>query len=320
MLVLAFERDYSLTYTLVMPKRPKVESSRQASLFQFEKLEEPRDLASKPDLHHPFHEPRLLLGTSSFTANGWQGTFYPAGMKPSEYLSFYATRFRTVEIDSTYYGPPSASTVTGWRDKTPPDFVFAAKVPQTITHEKVLLDCEAEWDQFLETMGILGDKLGPLVFQFPFFDRWKFPKQKDFLAVLAPFLKKLPADHKFAIEIRNKTWLDAAFADLLRGHNVALVLQDLSSMPRPWQFKEGFDFVTADFVYVRWLGDRKGIEEQTRTWDKTVVDRRSDLVNWVELFRQFVSRNLKVFAYANNHYAGNGPETVKLFWELYKQK
>jgi uncharacterized protein YecE (DUF72 family) len=68
---------------------------------------------------------------------------------------------------------------------------------------------------------------------------------------------------------------------------------------------------------VRWLGDRKGIEEQTKTWDKTIVDRRGDLKNWAELFREFVRRNLKIFAYANNHYAGHGPDTVKLFWKLW---
>jgi uncharacterized protein YecE (DUF72 family) len=78
--------------------------------------------------------------------------------------------------------------------------------------------------------------------------------------------------------------------------------------------------VTGDFVYIRWLGDRKGIEEQTKTWDKTIVDRRGDLVKWAELLRQLISRNLKVFAYANNHYAGHGPATVKLFWELYNRK
>jgi uncharacterized protein YecE (DUF72 family) len=253
-----------------MPKRPRVEPFRNPTLFEMDKLEEAGDVAAKrEEVERPYSEPGLLLGTSSFTATGWSGTFYPAGMKPPDYLSFYATRFKTVEIDSTYYGPPSAS------------------------------------------------ELGPLVFQFPFFDRWKFPKQEDFVAVLTPFLKKLPADHKFAIEIRTKTWLDSVFADLLREHKVALVLQDLSSMPRPWEQKEKFDFVTADFVYVRWLGDRKGIEEETKTWDKTVADRRGDLVNWVELFRRFMSRNLKVFAYANNHYAGNGTGTVKLFWELY---
>jgi uncharacterized protein YecE (DUF72 family) len=179
--------------------------------------------------------------------------------------------------------------------------MWSTTFPQAITHEKVLVDCEAERDQLLETMDILGEKLGRLVLQFPFFDRWRLPKQKDFLAVLGPFLKKVPADRKLAIEIRNRTWLDAVLADLLREHKVALVLQDLSSMPRPWEFKEKFDFVTADFAYVRWLGDKKGIEEQATTWDKTVVDRRSDLMNWVELFRQFVSRNLKLFAYTNNH-------------------
>jgi hypothetical protein len=67
--------------------------------------------------------------------------------------------------------------------------------------------------------------------------------------------------------------------------------------------EEKFELITADFAYVRWLGDRKGIEKQTTTWDKSVVDRRQDLSKWVELFRMFVGRNLNIFAYANNHYA-----------------
>jgi uncharacterized protein YecE (DUF72 family) len=94
------------------------------------------------------------------------------------------------------------------------------RTPQIITHDKALVDCDAEFEEFVKTMDILGPKLGPMVFQFPSFDRWKFPKQDIFLAVLVPFLKKLPANHKFVIEIRNKTWLDARFADVLREHNV----------------------------------------------------------------------------------------------------
>jgi uncharacterized protein YecE (DUF72 family) len=301
-------------------KRPKIEPTWNPTLFEMNKPEQAVSLVSKPKGERLFYESGLLLGTSAFTANGWPGTFYPAGMKPADYLTFYATKFKTVEIDSTYYGPPSSSTVTGWRDKTPPDFIFSAKVPQAITCDKVLVDCEAEFHQFITTMDILGEKLGPLVLQFPYFERWKFPKQEDFLAVLRPFLEKLPTDHKFAIEIRNKTWFNAVLADLLRDYKIALVLQDSPLMPRPWEFKEEVDFVTADFVYVRWLGDRKRIEEQTNTWDKTVVDRHEDLTKWVELFRQFLSRDLKVYAYANNHYAGNSPATVKLFWELYRQR
>ncbi len=100
---------------------------------------------------------------------------------------------------------------------------------------------------------------------------------------------------------------------------MALALIDQSWMPRPWEIPTKFDLITSDFAYVRWLGDRKGIEEVTKTWDKTVVDRRQDLTNWVEVFRHFVSRNLKVFGYANNHYAGHGPATVKRFWDLFEK-
>ena len=243
-------------------------------------------------------------------------------MKPADYLKFYSSKFQTVEVDSTFYGTPSASTVEKWSEKTPPDFTFAAKIPQVITHEKALVDCDAEFEEFVKTMDILGPKLGPMVFQFPSFDRWKFPKQESFLAVLAPFLKKLPADHTFVVEIRNKTWLDARFADVLRERNVALALTDTSFMPRPWEMKDKFDLITADFAYVRWLGDRKQIEKQTTTWDKTVVDRTSDLKKWVEVFKSLVSNTkvLKIFAFSNNHYAGHGPATARLFWDLWNKK
>jgi uncharacterized protein YecE (DUF72 family) len=239
-----------------------------------------------------------------------------------DFLSYYATQFATVEVDSTFYGCPSATTVNNWSARTPEDFIFSVKIPQVITHDKALVNCEAELEEFVKTMDILGPKLGPMVFQFPLFDRWEFPKQDSFLAVLAPFLKKLPADHKFVIEIRNKTWLDARFADVLREHSVALALTDTSFMPRPWEMKEKFDLVTADFAYVRWLGDRKGIEKQTTTWDKVIVDRKSDLKKWVTVFKSLVSNTkvLKIFAFSNNHYAGHGPATAKLFWDLWNKR
>jgi uncharacterized protein YecE (DUF72 family) len=284
-------------------------------------MEKPKpSLIAETGIDRTCGSPNLLLGTSAFTARGWDDAFYPKDMKSADYLSYYATKFRTVEIDSTYYGTPSRSTVISWRDKTPADFIFAAKVPQSITHDKMLVDSDAEFEDFLNTMSLLGDKLGPLVFQFPYFDQGKIPDRKTFLTVLTPFLKRLPAAKRFAVEIRNRSWLDSTFADILRPYNVAMVLQDLSSMPRPWEHRQSFDFVTADFVYVRWLGDRKAIEERTKTWDRTILDRRADLINWIELFRQFLSRNLTIFAYANNHYAGHGPGTVKLFWELYNRK
>ncbi len=271
-------------------------------------------------MHRRFARPGLFLGTSAFTAAGWQGTFYPPGMKAADYLKFYSNQFQTVEVDSTFYGTPSPATVKAWYEKTPADFIFAAKAPQVITHEKVLADCDAEWKDFLSTMEILGEKLGPLLLQFGHFSTNAFKSVEEFLTRLRPFLKKLSKSHRFAVEIRNKNWLDARFADTLREHNVAVALIDQSWMPRPWEMSRKFDLITSDFTYVRWLGDRKGIEEVTKTWGKTVVDRREDLTNWVELFRRFISRNLKVFAYANNHYAGHSPATVKLAWDLYEKR
>jgi len=305
-----------------MNKRPKVEPIHQPTLFQMENLERAAGLAGEPKIERPYSLPGILLGTSAFTANGWQGSFYPPGMKSRDFLSYYATQFATVEVDSTFYGCPSPTTVNNWAARTPEDFLFCVKVPQIITHEKALVDCDSEFDEFVKTMDILGPKLGPMVFQFPSFDRWKFPKQEGFLAVLIPFLKKLPTDHRFVVEIRNKTWLDAKFADVLREHNVALALTDTSFVPRPWEMKKKFDLVTADFAYIRWLGDRKGIEKQTTTWDKTVVDRTGDLGNWVDLLKEMVNNKKirKQFAFANNHYAGHGPGTVKLFMDLWDKK
>jgi uncharacterized protein YecE (DUF72 family) len=171
------------------------------------------------------------LGTSAFTAAGWEGAFYPDGMKSSDYLSFYATRFNSVEVDSTLYLTPSKATVLGWKNKTPDGFVFAAKVPQVITHERVLADCDTDFKQFVHVMDVLGEKLGPLLFQFGYMHKKVFIGVNDFLARLRPFLEKLPKDHKFAVEIRNKNWLVPQFVETLRERRLALALIDQSWMP-----------------------------------------------------------------------------------------
>jgi uncharacterized protein YecE (DUF72 family) len=266
------------------------------------------------------NHPPILLGTSSFTAAGWEGSFYPKGMRSADYLSFYAEHFHTVEVDSTFYGCPTVRTVSNWAARTPEGFIFSVKVPQVITHDKALVDCDAEFAEFVETMSALGSKLGPMVFQFPLFDKWKIKDRHAFTDRLIPFLKRLPAAYKFAIEIRNKNWLDAEFADMLREHKVALVLQDLSYMPAPGELTHKFDPITADWTYIRWLGDRKGIEKQTTTWDKTVVDRTAELGSWVDFCYQIRKRGVLIYAYANNHYAGHAPATVEQFRNLWHAK
>jgi uncharacterized protein YecE (DUF72 family) len=261
----------------------------------------------------------LRIGTSAFTAVGWSGSFYPEKMQPRDFLTYYATKFDTVEVDSTFYHSPPASTAMGWNAKTPKGFTFALKIPQVITHDKCLVDCEPEFEGFLKVADLLGDKLGPLLFQFGYFNKKAFASGEDFLAILKPFLRKLPKGYRFALEIRNRNWLNAEFADSLREHKVALTLQDQIWMPLPSAMP--FDYLTADFTYVRLLGDRQGIEKQTAVWDKVIVDRKNELRNWVDVCHASVRRGVSTFVYVNNHYAGHAPKTVADFLALWdKQK
>jgi uncharacterized protein YecE (DUF72 family) len=122
------------------------------------------------------------------------------------------------------------------------------------------------------------------------------------------------------LEIRNRNWLVPQFVETLREHGVALALIDQSWMPRPSAFFEKFDPITADFTYVRWLGDRKEIENQTKVWDKVIINRSSDLAEWVEVLGKVHKRKIQIFAYANNHYAGHGPATVEMFQQLWRRQ
>ena len=260
----------------------------------------------------------LRVGTSAFTAAGWETAFYPAGMKPADYLTYYATKFKTVEVDSTFYRTPSVATVNGWERKAPRGFSLAAKVPQLITHEKCLLDCGDDLKRFVETMDLMGGKLGPLLFQFGYFNQTAFKSGDEFLARLKSFLEKLPNGYKFALEIRNKQWLTAKFFDLLREHRVAFALIDQAWMPRANEIFEKFDPITADFTYIRLLGDRKAIELKTKVWDKVIVDRSQELMSWVNVCQRTIRRGVNTYVYVNNHYGGFAPATVEQFQKLWK--
>jgi uncharacterized protein YecE (DUF72 family) len=239
-------------------------------------------------------------------------------MKATDYLTHYATKFNTVEVDSTFYRTPSVPTVNGWARKVPDGFLLAAKIPQVITHEKILQNCDEDLTKFLETMDLMGDKLGPLLFQFGYFNKTAFKGGKEFLARLEPFLKKLPKEYKFAQDIRNKQWLSVEFFDLLRAHKVAYALVDQAWMPRLTELFEKFDPITADYTYIRLLRDRKGIEQRTKIWDKVIVDRSRELMSWVNVCQRTIRRGVPSYVYVNNHYAGFAPATVEQFEKLWK--
>jgi len=262
--------------------------------------------------------PELRIGSSSWSAPSWEGPFYPKGTLPADYLPFYASEFDTVEVDATFYRTPSARMVDAWHDRTPAGFLFAAKIPQVITHEKMLVGCEEELAAFLKVMDRLGDKLGPLLFQFRYFKKSELSEPDPFLDRLERFLPTLPRDRRFAVEVRNKNFVTVRLLDLLRKHNVALALID-----HPWFYRidhlmsrEGI--LTTDFVYLRWLGDRYKIEEQTKSWDRIIIDRQREMERWILAIRKMLEQSRAVYGYFNNHYAGYAVGSIRFFRELYE--
>lgn len=248
------------------------------------------------------NEKLLKVGTSSWSHEDWRGTVYAKDASPGEFIGQYAEKYDTVEIDATWYATPREALVKRWARETPKGFLFAAKVPRAITHDKMLVDCGADLKEFLRAMDHLGEKLGPLLFQFPY----QF-KPEGFEALEA-FLGGLPKGYRFAVEVRHKGWLGERFYDLLRSRGVAFTLLDLLWMPR-------LDVVTADWTYVRFIGDRKGIEKRTKTWEKLLVDRSKEMAWWAPRIESFLSRGFPTYAYFNNHYAGHAPGSIALFRE-----
>ncbi len=264
----------------------------------------------------------LRWGTSSFSEKSWVGPFYPPGTKPADFLTWYATQFDTVEVDATYYAVPDERTVLGWERKVPATFTLCAKFPRTIVHcgegstpdpSKVLASPEArdETTLFLERMRLLGAKCGPLVLQFPWFSRRAPLAAPEFVERLGTYLEALPEDFRYGVEVRNRDWIGPELLDVLRAHRTAFVWSELVNMPHPADLAERMDIGTTNFAYARLIGDRRAVDRATKTFDRTVLDKSSDLLRWASLITTAQSRASEIYVFANNHYAGHGPGTIR---------
>ena len=283
-------------------------------------------MSADPTLFDP--DALLRIGTSSFSWKDWVGPFYPPGTAAGAYLTHYATQFDTVEVDTTYYALPRARLVDGWREKVPDGFLLNAKFPKSIVHAGKtwkpdptrVLDPDATYedrDVFLETMRRLGPKLGTLLIQFPYFNRAAFPSDGPFLERLDPFLRDLPKDgFRYVVEIRNKAWVKPDLLDVLRRHGVSLALVDHAWMPHGDEVTKTLDPVTGPDCYVRLLGDRKGIEQITTTWEKEVLFHDERMERWARLVVGMMKRGIRSLVYVNNHYGGHAPSTVRRLREM----
>lgn len=205
---------------------------------------------------------RIHIGTSGWHYSHWVGPFYPEGMTSAGFLDFYSQRFRTVEVNNTFYNLPSETTLEAWREGTPKGFVFACKASRFITHMKKLGDPKRSVKRFFDVIDVLGPKLGPVLFQLP--PRWHVNERR-----LHAFLDALPERYRYAFELRDETWCTDEVLETLAHARAAFCIYDLAGRRSP-------ERVTTDFVYIRLHGPGQAYQGQysaaaLRRWAGKIV-------------------------------------------------
>jgi uncharacterized protein YecE (DUF72 family) len=233
----------------------------------------------------------ILFGTCGWSYAEWEGMFYPE--KRSK-LTQYSNIFPTVEIDSTFYALPNEGTVQGWARHTPPEFSFSAKLPQTITHKKLLdltRGVEKDLNQFINTMKptVEADKLAAILIQLP-------PNLRLNLEKLESFFSILPENLKCAVEFRHNSWLTDDAFKLLKKHGVAYTVVDEPLLPPDVH-------VTSDLAYIRWHG------RGSHPWFNYKYS-EEQLAAWIPKVKEASSKAKKVLGYFNNHFHGYAPENA----------
>ena len=159
---------------------------------------------------------RILVGTSGWSYKGWKGSFYPADLAADDMLRHYATRLPTVEINNSFYRIPREKVLMDWAAQVPPEFSFVLKASRRITHINRLATEDDSLAYFMRTVNVLGDRLGPTLFQCP-------PSLRLDLERLRAFLALIPRTWRAALEFRHASWFTDEVYQLLREHDAALV-------------------------------------------------------------------------------------------------
>jgi uncharacterized protein YecE (DUF72 family) len=185
----------------------------------------------------------IRVGIGGWTYEPWRGTFYPDGLKHADELRYAGEHLTTIEINGTFYRTQSAASFAKWRDETPEGFVFAVKGHRAVVNKRVLAEAGEAIDWFYGS-GILalGDKLGPVLWQFAPHKKFDRDDFGAFLALLPKEKDGRPMRH--VVEVRSETFLVPDFVDLLRKHEVAVVYADSDDYP-------AIADVSAPFVYMR---------------------------------------------------------------------
>jgi uncharacterized protein YecE (DUF72 family) len=250
------------------------------------------------------------IGSCAWAFDDWRGSFYPADLPAGRWLAWYAHVFNAVEIDATFHAIPPPNTVAHWLAETPGHFRFTCKAPKAITHERRLRDCEALLAEFLDAIQPLHPRLGAVLIQLP----PSFTPERDATA-LRDFVLALPHGWKFAIEFRHADWHQPRFVTLLEDRGVCWVWNDLTSVRDQDKAPFGFLPETADFLYVRLMGDlqTKYAAHGERRFRNTRVlwPRAAAIESWAVRIHKQVERVKNIYLLCNNHYEGFAPATCQ---------
>jgi uncharacterized protein YecE (DUF72 family) len=203
----------------------------------------------------------IRIGASGFSYKEWLGHFYPAKLAGTKMLAYYAERLPTVEINYTFRRMPKASTFEGWIGKTPPNFRFALKASQRITHFERLRDTKNALDYFIGVAGALKDRLGPVLFQLP-------PDLPRDDALLTDFLNDIGGRLSVAFEFRNRSWFNDQVLEILRTNRAALCIAESEKISSPIER-------TAPFAYLR-LRNETYDNEGLALWASRIRDLARD--------------------------------------------
>ena len=242
---------------------------------------------------------KLRIGCSGWSYKDWDGIFYPKGLPARDYLKQYSKVFNCVEIDSSFYRVPNSSMVTLWRSNTPDGFIFSPKLPKKITHEKKLVDSQSNLVYFYSVLSKLKEKLGPIAIQLP-----PSIKLSTHEAAMKEFISQLSPEFEHAIEFRHRSWFTPEVYSMLRKNNIAMV----------WSYNQYLETppeVTADFMYLRMVGDRELTE-----FTGIQKDRSAEMKKWASIVEEKASKFEQGYVFFNNHFAGFSPESSNEFRRL----
>ena len=227
------------------------------------------------------------VGCSGWMYKDWRGIVYPADLPQRRWFEHYATLFDTVEINNTFYRLPPASTVEGWAAQAPPGFLYALKLGQFGSHRMKLRDAVSWLPNHLDRAERLGRALGPTLVQLP--PRWRRNAER-----LDEFLSAAPTTMRWAVELREASWLHDDVFTVLAQHGAALCIHDLLA-DHPWE-------LTADWTYVRFHGPNALERKYWGRYGGTRLWRAADRLGlWMDAGHD-------IYAYCNNDYEGHAVE------------